>query len=31
MAYETVIIAHGPPITDDGQAFLRQAFGWLAD
>ncbi|MGO4833630.1 DUF4336 domain-containing protein [Rhizobiaceae sp. 2RAB30] len=28
---EKVIIAHGPPITDDGQAFLRRAFHWLAD
>lgn len=28
---EKVIIAHGPPITDDGQAFLRRAFRWLAD
>ncbi len=26
-----VIIAHGPPITDDGQAFLRRTFRWLAD
>jgi hypothetical protein len=28
---EKVIIAHGPPITDDGQAFLRRAFRWLGD
>ncbi|MBN7757058.1 DUF4336 domain-containing protein [Nitratireductor aquimarinus] len=28
---EKVIIAHGPPVTDDGQAFLRRAFRWLAD
>lgn len=28
---EKVIIAHGPPITDDGQAFLRRALRWLAD
>lgn len=28
---EKVIIAHGPPIIDDGQAFLRRAFRWLAD
>lgn len=28
---EKVIIAHGPPITDDGQAFLRQAFRWFGD
>ncbi|PWK72662.1 DUF4336 domain-containing protein [Aminobacter sp. AP02] len=28
---EKVIMAHGPPITDDGQAFLRRAFRWLAD
>ena len=28
---EKVIIAHGPPITDDGQAFLRRAFHWFAD
>lgn len=26
-----VIIAHGPPITNDGQALLRRAFRWLAD
>ena len=26
-----VLIAHGPPITDDGQAFLRRAFRWLAE
>lgn len=26
-----VLIAHGPPITDDGKAFLRRAFRWLAD
>jgi hypothetical protein len=25
-----VIIAHGPPITEDGQTFLRRAFRWLA-
>lgn len=28
---EKVIIAHGAPICDDGQAFLRRAFRWLAD
>lgn len=28
---EKVIMAHGPPITDGGQAFLRRAFRWLAD
>lgn len=28
---EKVIIAHGPPITDEGQAFLRRAFRWLDD
>lgn len=26
-----VLIAHGPPIDDEGQAFLRRAFRWLAD
>jgi len=26
---EKVIIAHGPPIADEGQAFLRHAFRWL--
>lgn len=26
-----VIMAHGQPITDDGQAFLRRAFRWLVD
>jgi hypothetical protein len=26
-----VLIAHGPPVTDDGQAFLRRAFRWLID
>ncbi|GAB1717631.1 MAG: hypothetical protein NTAFB05_26730 [Nitrobacter sp.] len=26
-----VLIAHGLPITDDGQAFLRRAFHWLAN
>jgi len=33
LAWSTVkvIIAHGSPITDDGQAFLRRAFRWLAD
>ncbi len=24
-----VLIAHGPPVTDGGQAFLRRAFRWL--
>jgi hypothetical protein len=24
-----VLIAHGPPVTADGQAFLRRAFRWL--
>ena len=28
---KSVIIAHGPPITDAGQVFLRRAFRWLAD
>lgn len=28
---EKVIVAHGPPITDEGQAFLRRAFRWLDD
>ncbi|MBD8892717.1 DUF4336 domain-containing protein [Roseibium litorale] len=28
---EKVIIAHGPPITYDGQAFLRRAFRWLTN
>lgn len=28
---QKVIIAHGPPIIGDGQAFLRRAFRWLAD
>lgn len=28
---EKIVIAHGPPITDDGQAFLRRAFRWLDD
>ena len=28
---EKVIIAHGPPIADEGRAFLRRAFRWLAD
>ncbi|WP_137151166.1 DUF4336 domain-containing protein [Devosia sp. FKR38] len=27
---ERVIMAHGPLIPNDGQAFLRRAFGWLA-
>lgn len=27
---KNVIIAHGSTITDDGQAFLRRAFRWLA-
>lgn len=26
-----VLIAHGAPITDDGQTFLRRAFRWLVD
>lgn len=26
---QKVIIAHGPPVTDDGQAFLCRAFCWL--
>lgn len=28
---QRVIIAHGPPITDDGQAFLHRTFRWLVD
>ncbi|MFC5373523.1 DUF4336 domain-containing protein [Brevundimonas faecalis] len=28
---EKVIMAHGPPVTDDARAFLRRAFRWLAD
>lgn len=27
---QSVLMAHGSPITDDGQAFLRRAFHWLA-
>jgi hypothetical protein len=26
---DKVVIAHGPPVTRDGQAFLRRAFHWL--
>jgi hypothetical protein len=26
---EKVLMAHGTPVTEDGQAFLRRAFGWL--
>ncbi len=26
-----VLMAHGPPIIDDGQAFLRRAFRWLSE
>ena len=28
---DKVIIAHGPPIINDGKAFLSRAFRWLAD
>ena len=28
---EKVLIAHGDPITDDAQAYLRRAFEWLLD
>lgn len=28
---DKVIMAHGPLISNDGQAFLRRAFRWLAD
>jgi hypothetical protein len=28
---QKVIVAHGPPVTDGGQAFLRRAFRWLAE
>jgi len=28
---EKVIMAHGPPIIDEGQACLRRAFRWFAD
>ncbi|WEX11316.1 DUF4336 domain-containing protein [Chelativorans sp. AA-79] len=28
---DKVVIAHGPLISNDGQAFLRRAFRWLAD
>ncbi|MGI6855043.1 DUF4336 domain-containing protein [Mesorhizobium sp. 1B3] len=28
---EKVIVAHGPPITEEGQAFLRRVFRWLGD
>lgn len=28
---EKVLIDHGPPIIDGGQAFLRRAFRWLAE
>lgn len=27
---QKVLFAHGPPIAENGQAFLRQAFRWLA-
>ena len=26
---EKVLMAHGTPVTSDGQAFLRRAFRWL--
>ena len=26
---EKVLMAHGAPVTKDGQAFIRRAFGWL--
>jgi hypothetical protein len=26
---DRVLIAHGQPVTREGQAFLRQAFNWL--
>lgn len=28
---DRVIMAHGPLIAKDGQAFLRRAFRWLAE
>jgi hypothetical protein len=28
---EKVLMAHGDPVTEGGQAFIRRAFGWLAD
>ncbi len=28
---ERVLMAHGTPVTKDGQAFLRRAFSWLID
>jgi hypothetical protein len=28
---KNVLIAHGPPVTHDGQAFLGRAFRWLAE
>jgi hypothetical protein len=28
---DNVIMAHGPLISNDGAAFLRRAFRWLAD
>lgn len=28
---DNVVMAHAPPITHDGQAFLRRAFAWLLD
>ena len=27
---EKVLIAHGTPVENEAQAFLRRAFGWLA-
>jgi hypothetical protein len=26
---EKVLMAHGPPVEEGGQAYLRRAFGWL--
>jgi hypothetical protein len=28
---EKVLMAHGDPVTEDGQAFIRRSFRWLAD
>ncbi|MFD0915142.1 DUF4336 domain-containing protein [Pseudahrensia aquimaris] len=28
---QTVVMAHGNPVTEDAQAFLQRAFGWLSD
>ena len=28
---QRVVMAHGTPVEEDGQAFLRRAFAWLMD